>query len=244
VAPLTAHPKTPEVSRFLGCYPLTPRALSAPEWKTLESRLLGSDGFGSVGPEMSRELQALFGPDEVLILVRLTTWQSEPVFGKRRTTGIDSGMTPPPVVGSKRVAVDNERWGWMSVNGSWAMSAPYPKRERTAHALEPILRGEVTERRPLAAASRLVFDEAKLHALLASHADDPLLMFAGYTDLALQSFEAGKGEEARRLVRAARQIVDRAAPRAEPSKALYDALGELEARAEDADDDPCAAKPH
>ena len=67
------------------------------------------------------------------------------------------------------------------------MTEPYPKRELIVHALDPILRSDVTERRPLAPASRLVLDEAKLRAILASHPNDPSLTFAGHTDLALDA---------------------------------------------------------
>jgi hypothetical protein len=230
IAPLNVHEKTPELQRVLQCYRPLPHAVTPAQMKLL-APAIARRGSASAKPDP----EMVFGPDLVIVIVRTTVMTREPILGKKKYTGIDSGMTPAPTVGWKQVPHHSESWGWFAPTGVvWSSGGPFPRHERKLLALEPFLENSSSE--PFRAASIPTFDPAKLTSLYDS-LGDPLLRFAAHVDLAVEHFAAGDGEAARAQAAAARKTI--AAVTATPL--LQSALAALVERAGDYDTDPCAS---
>ncbi|MGZ6086103.1 MAG: hypothetical protein ACXWUE_21685 [Polyangiales bacterium] len=234
LVPLTAHEKTPEMQRVLQCYKPLAHAVTPAQWKLLVPAI-ARRGSISVTPDP----EIVFGPDLVVVVVRSTVIAREPILGKKKYTGIDSGMTPPPIVGWKQVAHHSESWGWFAPSGTvWSSGGPFPHHERRLLALEPFAENSGSAD-PFRAASAATFDRVKLMSLYDS-LGDPVLRFAAHVDLAVEHFAAGDGEAARVQAASARSTI--AAARAVSSAAplLERALAAIVERAGDYDTDPCA----
>lgn len=226
IVPLTTHEKTPEVQRVLQCYKPLPHAVTAAQTKSLVAAIARR---GSPTPDT----EMVFGPDLVVVVVRSTVVVREPILGTKKSTGIDSGMTPLPIVGWKQVPHHSESWGWFAPSGTvWSSSGPFPHHDRRLFALEPFVEGSSE---PFRAASMASFDPKKLMSLYDS-LGDPLLRFAAHVDLAVEHFAAGDGEAARQQAASARSTI---ASVGTPLPILDDALAALVERARDYDTDPC-----
>jgi hypothetical protein len=229
IAPLSVHEKTPEMQRVLQCYKPLPHAVTPAQMKSLTAAIARR---GSASDAADKE--AVFGPDEVVVVVRSTVVAREPILGKKKYTGIDSGMSPPPIVGWKQVPHHAESWGWFSPTGNvWSSGGPFPRHERKLLALSPTVEGSGAAD-PFRAASIPTFEPAKLTALYDS-LGDPILRFAAHVDLAVEYFAAGDGEAARAQAALARKTIADVTS----GPVLESALSALVERAGDYDSDPC-----